>query len=240
MREALTEIGGLTTRVVDDLPEGESPRLGVVLCHGFGAPGDDLAPIGAGMARSSPTLAGAARFYFPQGLLDLSHYGMFGSRAWWLIDLEAIQRAMAEGTFAPRMRNDRPEGLEQARMALLDLAAHARKECGRIALGGFSQGAMLATDVAMHLEETPAALIQWSSTLLNEEEWRRLAPRHRRMKVVQSHGRQDPILPYAWAENLRDVMVECGFDVGFLPFDGPHTIPTKAFERAVQVLAAAV
>jgi len=28
--------------------------------------------------------------------------------------------------------------------------------------------------------------------------------------------------------------------VGFLPFDGPHTIPTKAFERAVQVLAAAV
>ena len=35
--------GGLRTIVAHDLPPGEKPKLAVVLCHGYGAPGTDLA-----------------------------------------------------------------------------------------------------------------------------------------------------------------------------------------------------
>lgn len=244
MRATLNEYGGLTTRVVDDLPESTRPQLAVVLCHGFGAPGDDLAPIGEALLEASPKLAGAARFYFPAAPLDLSHYGMFGSRAWWMIDFEAIQQAMAEGGFRARMRNERPDGLEEARAQLIKLVAEVRSETGlgvkQVVLGGFSQGAMLTMDVAMRMEQSPAALIQWSGTLMNEDEWRNLAPEHNGLSVLQSHGRQDPILPFAWAEHLRDMAKECGLSVEFMAFDGPHTIPQGVLRRTLEVLEAAI
>jgi phospholipase/carboxylesterase len=244
MRETLVDIGGLSTRVVDALDDGAKPTLAVILCHGFGATGGDLVPCGVDMIRASPKLAAAARFFFPAGPLDLSHYGMFGSRAWWMIDFEAIERAMRENSFRARLRNERPEGLEQAREQLMKLVADVQDETGlpmaRIALGGFSQGAMLTLDVATQLADSPAALFQWSGTLMNEDEWRRLAPRRAGLKVIQSHGRQDPLLPYDWAESLRDMLVECGLDVEFMPFDGPHPIPASALRRAMEVLESAV
>lgn len=244
MRETLVEIAGLSTRVVDALEDGAKPTLAVILCHGFGAPGGDLVPCGAQMIAASPKLAAAARFYMPAAPMDLSHYGMFGSRAWWMIDFEAIERAMHEGGFRARLRNERPEGLVEAREQLMTLVTEVQDETGlptaRIALGGFSQGAMLTLDVATQLAESPAALFQWSGTLMNEEEWRGLAPRRAGLKVIQSHGRQDPLLPYDWAESLRDMLVECGLEVEFMPFDGPHTIPASAIRRAIEVLEAAL
>lgn len=240
MRQTLLEMGGLATRVVDDLPEGSQPKLAVILCHGFGASQTDLVALGAEILESSEKLPACARFYFPGGPLDLSAWGMYGAAAWWMIDFEAIQRAMAEGGFRARMRNERPEGLEQARQSLLQLIEQVCKDTGlgldRVVLGGFSQGSMLTVDVAMQLAQRPAALIAWSGTLMNEEEWRGLAPRRKGLKVLQSHGRQDQILPYEWAEHLRDFLTQGGLEVQFMPFDGPHTISLPALQATVRLL----
>ena len=105
-----------------------------------------------------------------------------------------------------------------------------------IFVGGFSQGAMLATDVALHMETGPGGLIVWSGTLLCEDLWRELAAKRSAMKVVQSHGRLDPLLPFAAAEWLRDMFLENGFDVEFLPFNGPHTISMEALAAAARLL----
>ncbi|MCA8916949.1 MAG: dienelactone hydrolase family protein [Planctomycetes bacterium] len=244
MRIENKKLGGLTTRVIDALPEDTGPSLAVVLCHGFGAPGGDLVPFAPAMLDASGKLAGAARFYFPEGPLDLSSIGMWGSRAWWMIDMDAIQRAMADNTFRERARNDRPEGMLEARGMVTTLIEEVKDDTGlatsRIALGGFSQGGMVTMDVAYQLEENPAALMCWSGTLLNEDEWRERGKLHHGMKVLQSHGRQDPLLSYAWAEDLRDVLIESGADVEFLPFDGPHTIPEEGLSRAVMMLESAL
>lgn len=233
-------MGGLTTRVVDVLEPGVQPGLAVIFCHGFGAPGTDLVPLVNEFLGRSERLRQTARFYFPEAPLDLSSHGMFGSRAWWLIDMGALQEAMATGTFRQRDREDCPEGLEEARAMLLKLIdevkAETRLATSRVALGGFSQGAMLATDVSLQLEESPAGLILWSGTLLNETEWRGLGERRAGMKVLQTHGRQDPLLPYDWAESLRDLLREFGMDVEFMPFDGPHTIPPEGIEQAIELL----
>lgn len=234
------EMGGLTTRVVGALEDDGTPELAVIICHGFGAPGTDLVPLGEIMLRSSEKLGAGTRFYFPEGPLDLSRMGMFGSRAWWMIDMEALNRAMMDGTFRERSRNERPEGLEDVRAQLLELIAQVKVETGlptsRIALGGFSQGAMLALDVTLQLDENPGALFQWSGTLLNEKEWREHGDNHAGLKVVQTHGRQDPLLPYDWAEDLRDLLKEFGMDVEFHAFDGPHTVPEIALQRTIAVL----
>jgi len=155
-------------------------------------------------------------------------------------DFPPYNRAMMDGTFRERSRNERPEGLEEARSMLLKLIEEVKEETGlsesRIALGGFSQGAMLTTDVSLQLDENPAGLIVWSGTLLNEEEWRKLGPERKGLKVLQTHGRQDPLLPYDWAENLRDMLREVGLEVEFIPFDGPHTVPEPGVERAIALL----
>ena len=238
MKLTTNEMGGLTTRIVDAL-DGE-PSLAVVLCHGFGAPGTDLVPLGQHMLQSSEKLAGAARFYFPEAPLDLSSMGMWGSRAWWMIDVDALNRAMADGGFRERARNDRPDGMLEARSALLKLIEEVKESTGlptsRIALGGFSQGSMLTVDVALQLEDNPGALIAWSGTLLNEEEWRKLGAKHAGLRVFQAHGRQDPLLPFDWAEHLRDMLTEIGAEVEFLPFNGPHTISEEGLNRSVALL----
>ena len=53
MRMTTTEKGGLTTRVVEAC---DKPSLAVILCHGFGAGGDDLVPLGQMMLRSSDSI----------------------------------------------------------------------------------------------------------------------------------------------------------------------------------------
>jgi phospholipase/carboxylesterase len=48
------------------------------------------------------------------------------------------------------------------------------------------------------------------------------------LPVFQSHGTQDPILPFAIAERLRHVLDDAGMRVSFTQFDGGHGIPPEA------------
>ncbi|HLV65917.1 MAG TPA: hypothetical protein VKY73_08890, partial [Polyangiaceae bacterium] len=66
--------------------------------------------------------------------------------------------------------------------------------------------------------------------------WSEAAPARRGLRVVQSHGRADPILPYANAEALRDLLVAAGLAVEFCPFAGGHGIPDAALERLSALL----
>jgi phospholipase/carboxylesterase len=156
-----------------------------------------------------------------------------------------MERLMAAGRGgveeARHLRESTPEGLPKARRMLMQLVDEAARQVdvplSRVVLGGFSQGAMLATDATLRLDEPPAALCILSGTLLVQKEWAQLAPRRAGLKVFQSHGRRDAILPFANATALRDLLTAAGLDVDFLPFDGEHTIPLEALERVGDLLS---
>jgi phospholipase/carboxylesterase len=220
------------------------PRSAVILCHGFGAPGDDLVPVGTELAEGVAEL-GSTRFYFPAAPLSLGGGGLTHARAWWMIDFETIERLQANDPDALRVfREKEPEGMAHARSMLLKLVDEVsiatKLPMDRILLGGFSQGAMLATDVALRLAEAPAGLAVLSGTLLLSEHWRTKAAARAGLPVFQSHGRQDPLLPFSAAESLHALFVEAKFDAEFWPFDGGHTISleimTKLAKFAVRVL----
>lgn len=237
MKQSTTQLGQLNCIIVD-ASDGE-PELVVVLCHGFGAPGTDLVGLGEYIVQLDPSLNGRVRFVFPAAPLSLEEMGMPGARAWWPLDMVKLQTAMATGEFRD-LRNDEPPELPNARDMLLGLLAELETQwnvpIGRVVLGGFSQGSMLATDVTLRLPTPPAALCVWSGTLLSESAWRELAAQHPGVPVFQSHGRQDTILPFAAAEWLRDLLTESGFDVEFMPFNGPHSIPPDALERTALLI----
>lgn len=237
MKQSTTQLGQLTCTIVD--AADDQPELVVVLCHGFGAPGTDLVTLGQYIVQIDPLLNGRVRFVFPAAPLSLEDVGMPGARAWWPLDVRKLQMAMATGEFRD-LRNDEPPELPAARDMLLGLLAEIDKQWNvpidRVVLGGFSQGSMLATDVTLRLPTPPAALCVWSGTLLSESVWRELAANHPGVPVFQSHGRQDMMLPFVAAEWLRDLLTESGFDVEFLPFNGPHSIPPDALQRTAALL----
>lgn len=216
------------------------PEGAVILCHGFGAPGTDLVDLGPALVRAAPALH-RVRFYFPAAPLSLGEMGWGDARAWWLIDMAALQAAGRDEKALQAFRRVEPDGMPAARRALLALVQQVANETGlplaRLALGGFSQGSMLATDVALRLEEAPAGLCILSGTLLLEEVWQGKAKARTSMPVFQSHGRQDPILPFRAAEALRTLLVEAGLSDEFVPFDGGHTITAAVVDRLAAFLA---
>ncbi len=241
MLHRATTLGPLSCEI---LQKGEAkPQLAVVLCHGFGAPASDLVPIGAELLARHPEWPDGVRFVFPGAPLSLAEVGYGDGRAWWHIDFEPLMR-IQQGDPAPaaRLRSETPEGLPAARKQLLALLEALRQQTGlplgKVLLGGFSQGAMLTTDVTLRLEEAPAALVVLSGTLLSESEWRSRAPLRRGLRVLQSHGRQDPVLPFAGAEAVRDLLTQAGLTVEFLPFNGGHTITGEALDRLGALVSA--
>jgi Predicted esterase len=227
-------LGQLTCHVVESAElarrtaAGEAPALVVVLCHGYGAPGSDLVPLADETAMRRPELAGAVRFVLPEAPLRLNGFGWFEARAWWPIDVERYERAAMQGALRTLCAEE-PEGLPRARALLEGLLADLRDRWGlppdRIVLGGFSQGAMLATDVTLGAEEAPAGLCILSGALIAEARWRSLAPRRAGLPVLQAHGRRDPLLPFDVAVWLHDLLVEAGLQVRFVSFEGAHAVP---------------
>jgi len=233
------ELGGLKCHVVDTLNPGATPSMAVVLCHGFGAPGTDLVALGPELIQYDPQLAASVRFYFPEAPLSLDELGMYGGRAWWPLNIERMAAAVENGDVR-HLRTETPDGLDSARNLLTSFVNEVCETAGidaaQVVLGGFSQGSMLATDVALSLPQRLAGLCVLSGTLLCEDRWRELAARRGPLPVLQSHGRQDPLLPFVAAESLRDLLVEGGLPVEFLPFDGMHTISADALERFAKFL----
>jgi phospholipase/carboxylesterase len=231
------EWGGLKTVVVHALPAGK-PRLAVVLCHGYGAPGTDLVGLAEPLL-AEPEIAEQVVFLFPAARLDMSEQGMFGARAWWPVDLDRLINRPTPDFLESFVRKC-PEGLAESRAMLTRLVEEAGRKFGlsadRFVLGGFSQGAMLATDVSLRLPKSPAGLCILSGGLINEIEWRKLAPQRTSLTVLQSHGRHDSILPLPMAAALRDLLMEAGANVDFMLFSGDHEIPRQVVERMATFL----
>lgn len=208
----------------------------IVLCHGYGAPGDDLVPL----ARA--TDAGRTRWFFPEAPLALDlEYGS-DARAWWPVDMLRLQMELGRGrrSWDPATT---PEGMLDARDKLIACLRSLIEEQGldpaRTILGGFSQGAMIATDVVLTsdlgfhnlaiLSGSHVSSARWSDALL-----KRVAlgsPGGSELHVLQSHGRNDLILPFAIAEALQRELVAAGAISSFVPFHGAHEIRPEVLDR---------
>ena len=216
MKTERLEIAGLTTRVVGP----DDAKLTVILLHGFGAPGDDLVSL-------AEYLDVPARFVFPEAPLELG--GMYGdARAWWMLDLARLERELRSGN--PHDRSvELPEGLPAARhqvSRLVDqVAARYATTDDRIVLGGFSQGAMVSLDVALHRDARLAGVVMMSGTLIAASEWEPRMNKLAGVPVFQSHGRADALLPFVVAESLRDKLKTAGALVEWHQFVGGHEIP---------------
>ncbi|MDZ4851337.1 MAG: lysophospholipase [Pirellulaceae bacterium] len=214
------------------------PTEMIVLCHGYGAPGDDLVGIADPLIRELQKKQRNPILVFPEAPVDLEDYGMPGGRAWWPLNMARLMELAAKNDFS-EMRSEVPPGIDDARSMLVEFTQELMNRFSideaKLTLGGFSQGAMLAVDAALRgLDKAPAHLAVMSGALICEPIWRAAAGRLETMKVIQTHGRFDTILPIQTGRWLNSLFRDSCRQATFHEFDGPHTIPMQAIEMIAE------
>lgn len=235
----LTEkIGPLRAHVTGGADgNGTSATATVVLLHGFGAPGTDL--VGLAQSLRAPP---RTRFVFPEApeVADVGMPPPYEGRAWWHIDMLNLQLAVL-GQNWDALAAHVPEGLAEARAKLNDFLGALELRLGTgdapLVLGGFSQGAMLSTDVVLHSERRFDGLLLFSGSLIARADWLSRIEQRPPIPVLQSHGRQDPVLPFRVAEQLHKEFSGHGWPAKWVPFDGGHGIGAEALRAANDFLA---
>lgn len=221
-------LGGLQTLVVPGEPGG----LVVAMLHGFGADAYDLLPLADAVAAPPGTT-----WLFPHAPHEVEIGPHMTGKAWFPIDLMALQLAMMSGRTRD-LAQDAPPALAVSRQMVGQMVADFGAELSRTVLAGFSQGAMTATSLAMHADQAPAGLAILSGTLIDAPQWRQLAPLRKGLRYMQSHGRQDPMLGFAAAESLHQLLQSAGWQGEFVAFGGGHEIPGSALRALAELLKA--
>jgi len=239
LSKSVRTFGSLKCSVIQSDTLDETASGLVILNHGFGASGDDLVDIGAMLMDDSETIAARFRFVFPEAPIDLAPMGMPGGRAWWPINMAKLAEinqtrdySALTGICPPGM----PEATSLLAAAVREMQSTFKVNASQTVLGGFSQGAMVSTHLALSATFNPALLALFSGTLLCQDEWNRLAISHPHCYVLQSHGIEDPVLPLATAKELAQLLTDAGFKLEFIEFHGGHTIPMNVLQRFSELL----
>ena len=134
------------------------------------------------------------------------------------------------------MIREPPAGFDACRSDGLAFVAALRETFpqGALVLGGFSQGAMTATDLALSLQKDAplAGILHISGAPLVVEKWARdLA--ERRHHILISHGEADPTLPFVVSTWTRELFAGGGAAVEYHKHPGGHGVGDEATLRAI-------
>ncbi|MFI5360749.1 MAG: alpha/beta hydrolase [Elusimicrobiota bacterium] len=200
-----------------EFPSEDPAALTCVVMHGYGADMRDLAPLAPEIPVERPV-----RWIFPDApeVLD------WGGRAWFPIDVAAFEEAQRSGK--PRdLSGGEPAGMAEARGEVEEFLAELAVPWDRLVLAGFSQGAMMAVDLAARAPKPPAGVAILSGTLVDLKTLSSLASEKKGLSFFQSHGSVDPILGFQEALALEKVLKDAGWIGSLRRFEGGHGIPPE-------------
>jgi phospholipase/carboxylesterase len=202
------------------VPAGEGPFPTIVALHGWGASAHDL----IGLA---PVLhGGEALVLCPQGPVAFEAApGMVGY-GWFPISMgrPPDPAAFAKGAAALRAFLDE---------ALRRYPVDRRK----LVLLGFSQGGVMAYDLALREPERFAGLVALSSWLpdaLSDAIPRQAA--HAELPTLAIHGTRDPMIPVDRGRASRDRLLALGIPTTYREYEMEHEIRPEALRLLVEWL----
>jgi phospholipase/carboxylesterase len=173
-------------------PRPERARRLLLLLHGVGGAEDELAPLGARVdAATAVALPRAQRAISGAG------YGWFRE------------------AFGGDGRQIVAEEAEESRLKMIAFVAQLQSRFevppACTVLAGFSQGGMLAASVALTAAGEVAGFASCGGRLLREIQ-AQLSPRPQleRLEALLLHGRDDEVLPPAWAEQADAQLIRLG------------------------------
>lgn len=195
-------------------------RSAVIWLHGLGADGHDFEPLFEQWGLAD---ALGARIILPHAPVQaVTLNGGMQMRAWYdLYDLGLDAEEDAAG-------------IERARGALMRVVEREQQRgigSENILLAGFSQGGALALHTALRYAPPLAGVLALSAylplrrCLANEK---RADAQH--LNIRMDHGLQDPVVPYAAAQQSVEWLRREGFQVDFHPYTMAHGLCPEQIE----------
>jgi len=193
-------------------PQGGAVKQLVVFLHGYGADGNDLIELGGQWRGLLPHAA----FVSPHAP-DRCVASPTG-RQWF-----ALASAAPED---PRGAQERWKGVVSAAPAISAFLDEELARLGlddsRLALVGFSQGAMMALHVGLRRARAPAAIVAYSGLLVGPEHLGQASARNgrgERPPILLTHGDQDPVIPleamFTAMNDLAEAEIPCQWHLSF-------------------------
>jgi phospholipase/carboxylesterase len=125
-------------------------------------------------------------------------------------------------------QGDKEPGILRSRAWLLNLLEEVQDQgvnAADVFLFGFSQGCLMVTDVALHCGQTLGGVVGVSGYVAFLEQYpAAFSPAARSQKVLITHGRQDPMVPFEPAQKQFLQLQAYGIDLEFKPYDKVHTM----------------
>jgi phospholipase/carboxylesterase len=209
------------------LREDEKGGQLVVLLHGWRAQGDDLVSLARQLAQPG------MRFLVPAAPLPEPN----GGRAWWRISTGDQPVHVSKDELPVGYHPNAQLAAARSAVQALLKDAQQRYAPSSIAVVGFSQGAMLALDLGLG-GQPPIDRVAVLSGVLVADSLPALREQRAKPVVFVSHGRSDPVLPFAQGASIESVLKTHGVPVSFFPFEGRHEIPFAVVSQLRSFLAA--
>ena len=189
----------------------------IMLLHGWGADGNDLANLAHPISIRFP----GAAFFVPNGPAPCKMNP--AGREWFDIDERVNGPTMA----APFIDNALADALDK-----LNLSASA------MALAGFSQGGMMSLHCGLRQSPAPAAIISFSGTLLLYEDLVENITDAPYSPVLLVHGTEDEVVPFQFQAASRDILQSRSIRVETVDCIGlGHGIDPDGLSAAIKFLA---
>lgn len=197
-----------------EIETAPNPTASVVLMHGLGADGNDFVPIAGELDLSA---VGPVRFVFPNApVIPVTINGGYEMPAWYDIAV------------ADLVAREDEAGLRRSQASIEALIANEKARgtpAHRIVVAGFSQGCAMALMTGLRHGERLAGIVGLSGYLPIAATT--AAERHganHDTPVFLAHGRQDPVVPLARAEQSRDALVALGHPVEWHEYPMAHSV----------------
>jgi len=194
--------------------ETPHPTATVIVMHGLGADGNDFVPIANELDLSS---VGPVRFVFPNApVIPVTINGGYQMPAWYDIAV------------ADLVAREDEAGLRRSQATIEALIANEKARgiaAERIVVAGFSQGCAMALMTGLRHGERLAGIVGLSGYLPIAATT--AAERHAAnldTPVFLAHGRQDPVVPIARAQQSRDALAALGYTIEWHEYAMAHSV----------------
>jgi len=190
------------------------PTATVIVMHGLGADGNDFVPIANELDLAS---VGPVRFVFPNApVIPVTINGGYQMPAWYDIAV------------ADLVAREDEAGLRRSQATIEALIANEKARgiaAERIVVAGFSQGCAMALMTGLRHGERLAGIVGLSGYLpiAATTAAERHAANHD-TPVFLAHGRQDPVVPIARAQQSRDALAALRYTVEWHEYAMAHSV----------------
>eukprot|EP00871_Galdieria_phlegrea_P000910 jgi/Galph1/181/GphlegSOOS_G4922.1 len=170
----------------------------IILLHGFGSSGKDLAPLAEGILPQS------TKCILPDA--SVLQDGPFPVRAWFSLDLENLSWNGCSDQ----------EGLNESIGRVFELVENEIKNgipSNRIVVGGFSQGGAVTLNCLLRAQCPLGGFIALSSWLAGNDQYPSKLKQHNlSTPLFMGHGEEDTVVPFAAGKMSRELLQSFGVE----------------------------